>query len=244
MISLVLMQSIFCMAQNTKPVYLTISGTVYDVSARTPIESVMVYSTSGHSTFTDSLGRYSFTVISTDSIWFRMLNKSTMKFPIDTIKNTSQFDIMIHVRSVELPEVKVKTKNYHLDSIENRKDYAKYFNYRKPAIRISGNDNYNPGGVGAGFDLDEIINMFRFKRNRSLEALQRRLIQQEQDHYIDHRFSKNFVIKITKLKQPQLDDFMNKFRPDYELLKLLNDIELGYYIEKCYDQFKTQNRKP
>lgn len=244
LIFLVTIQTFFSSAQNKKPVYLTISGTVYDVSARTPIESVMVYSTSGHSTFTDSTGRYSFTVVSTDSIWFKMLNKSTMKFPIDTIKNTSQFDIMIHVRSVELPEVKVKTKNYRLDSIENRKDYAKYFNYHKPTLKLSTDHNYNPGSVGAGFDLDEIINMFRFKRNRSLEALQKRLLLQEQDHYVDHRFSKNFVIKLTKLKEPQLDDFMNKYRPDYELLKLLNDIELGYYIEKCFDQYKYQNKKP
>jgi len=243
LILLVFMQSFLLNAQNKKPVYVTISGTVYDISARTPIESVMVYSTSGHSTFTDSTGRYSFTVVSTDSIWFRMLNKSTMKFPIDTIKNLSQFDIMIHVRSVELPEVKVKAKNYRLDSIENRNDYAKYFNYRKPALRLSADNNYNPGGIGAGFDLDEIINMFRFKRNRSMEALQRRLVQQEQDHYIDHRYSKNFVIKLTKLKQPQLDDFMNKYRPDYELLKLLNDIELGYYIEKCFDQYKYNLKK-
>ena len=234
------MQSVLLLnAQNKKPIYVTVSGTVYDISARTPIESVVVYSTSGHSTFTDSVGRYSLTVLSSDSIWFRMLNKSTMKFPLDTIRNLSQFDIMIHVRSIELPEVKVRTKNYKLDSIENRKDYAKFFNYRKPALRLSTDNNYNPGGIGAGFDLDEIINMFRFKRNRSMEALQRRLVQQEQDHYIDHRFSKNFVIKLTKLKQPQLDDFMNKFRPDFELLKLLNDIELGYYIEKCFDQYKN-----
>ena len=238
-----MLQSLIGTAQNKKPVYLTVSGTVYDISARSPIEAVMVYSTSGHSTFTDSLGKYSFTVVSTDSIWFRMLNKSTMKFPIDTIKNLSQFDIMIHVKSVELPEVKLKTKNYRLDSIENRKDYAKYFNYRKPALRISTDNNYSPGGVSAGFDLDEIINMFRFKRNRSLEALQKRLVQQEQDHYIDHRFSKNFVIKVTRIKLNQLDDFMTKYRPEYDLLKLLNDIELGYYIEKCYDQYKYQNSK-
>ena len=238
------MQGITLHAQNKRPIYVTISGTVYDVTARTPIESVIVKTSSGHSAFTDSTGRYTLTAVSTDSIWFTMLNKSTIKYPLDTIKNLSQFDIMIHVRAVELPDVKVRTKSYRMDSLENRRDYAKYFNYHKPSLRLSTDNSYNPGGIGTGFDLDEIINIFRFKRNRSLEALQRRLVQQEQDHYVDHRFSKNFVIKLTKLKEPELDIFMSKFRPDYDLLILLNDIELGYYIERCYDQYKTPKKKP
>lgn len=228
--------------KNNSP-FVTISGTVYDISARKPLEAVAVISTSGRGTITDSLGRYSLTVKTTDSLWFSMINKSTMKYPVDTIKNTSEFNIMIHVRAAELPEVKVRNRNYRLDSIQNRNDYAKYFNYKKPTVRLSENNSYNPGSMSVGFDLDEIINMFRVKRNRSLEALQKRLVQQEQDKYIDHRFSKPFVRKITKLQSPELEDFMLKFRPDYDFLTILNDLEFGYYIEQCFEQYKN-NKNP
>lgn len=222
--------------------YVTITGTVYDITAKTPIEAVAVISTSGRGTITDSLGKYSLTVRTTDSIFFKLLNKETIKYPVDTIRNMEAFNIMIHVRAVELPEVKVRNRNYRFDSIQNRKDYAKYFNFQKPSIRLSNNPGFNPGGLTVGLDLDELINMFRFKRNRSLESLQKRLIQQESDKYVDHRFSKQFVRKITKLESPELENFMQSYRPNYDLTKMLNDLELGYYIERCFDQYKALKR--
>jgi hypothetical protein len=225
--------------QKTNAQYITISGTVFDISARRPLEAVAVISTSGRGTITDSLGRYSLTMRSNDSIYFKLLNKETVKYPVDTIKNTSAFDIMIHVYAQSLPDVKVRNSNYKLDSIQNRKDYGKYFEFKKPGVRLSNNPGYNPGGVTVGLDLDELINMFRFKRNRSLENLQKRLLQQEQDKYIDHRFSKPFVRKITKLQSPELEKFMQSYRPTYELCQMFNELELGYYIEKCFEQYKA-----
>ena len=235
---LLLLSECIIAQQKTNQPFVTISGTVYDISARRPLEAVAVISTSGRGTITDSLGRYSLTIRSSDSIFFKLLNKETMKYPVDTIKNTSSFDIMIHVYAQSLPDVKVRNSNYKLDSIQNRKDYGKYFDFKKPGVRLSNNPGYNPGAVTVGLDLDEFINMFRFKRNRSLEALQKRLVEQEEDKYIDHRFSKPFVRKITKLQSPELENFMRIYRPTYQLCQMYNDLELGYYIEKCYDQYK------
>lgn len=136
-------------------------------------------STSGRGTITDSLGKYSITVPAKDSIWFSLIGKTTMKYPVDTISNLDNFNVMIHIRSFELPEVKVRNSYYKFDSIQNRKDYAKIFDFRKPGLRLSNSPTYNPGGLTVGFDLDEIINMFRVKRNRSILSLQKRLLDQE-----------------------------------------------------------------
>lgn len=239
---LIVLISFSAIAQQRKQGYVTISGAVYDISARLPIEAVAVLSSSGKGTLTDSLGKYSITVRWTDSIWFSMLGKTTIKYSVDTISNLDQFNIMIHLRVGDLPEVKVRSKNYHLDSIENRKEYAKIFNFRKPTLSIINNHVYSPGSPSAGFDLQEIINIFRFKRNKSLAAFQKRLLQQEQDKYIDYRFNKAFVRRLTKLQQPEMDGFMNKYRPDYEYLLTLNDIEFGYFIQKCFEEYK-KNKK-
>ena len=242
LVTFLLMQFV-AFSQQKKQGYITVSGAVYDITARQPIEAVAVLSTSGNGTLTDSLGKYSITVKWSDSIWFSMLGKTTMKYPVDTIANIDQFNIMIHVRVGDLPEVRIRSKNYKLDSIENRRDYAKVFNFKKPTLSLSSNRNYNPGGVSVGFDLQEIINMFRFKRNKSLAALQKRLLQQEQDKYIDYRFNKNFVRKLTKLQQPELDKFMNEYRPDYEVLKTLNDLEFGYIIQKNFELYKRKHQQ-
>lgn len=226
-----------------KSQFVTISGTVYDISGRNPIEAVLVRSTSGRGTITDSLGRYSFTVKNKDSIWFSLMGKNTLKYAIDTINDLSNFDISVHVRVFELPEVTVRNRDYRLDSIQNRRDYQKYFDFKKPGIKLSENSGYNPGGVTVGLDLDELINMFRFRRNRNLMFLQNRLIEQEQDKYINYRFSKGYVHKITKLQSPELDTFMRKYRPDYNLLQNFNDLELGYYIERHFQEYKNLKYK-
>lgn len=225
--------------------YTTISGVVYDISAKRPIEAVAVISTSGKGTITDSLGRYQITVKNTDSIWFSLIGKSTMKYVVDTISNPFAFDVMIHVHVAQLPEVKVRNKNYRLDSIQNRKDYAYVFNYKKPSISLLQTPSYNSTpGVSVGIDLIEFINMFRFKRNRQILALQKRLEVQEREKYIDHRFKKLLITKLTGLQQPQLDTFMLNYRPEYYFLQRLNDLELGYYIQQCYQAYKLNLPNP
>lgn len=109
---------------------------------------------------------------------------------------------------------------------------------------MSNSPTYNPGGLTVGFDLDEIINMFRVKRNRSILSLQKRLLDQEQEKYVNNRYSKQFVRKITKLQSPELDTFMARYRPDYEVVQLLNDLELGYYIQQSFEQYKASKNVP
>lgn len=220
---------------------LTVSGIVYDISGRRPIESVIVYSNNNHA-FTDSIGRYIITVKAKDSIWFSLFGKNTHKYPLDTVEDLRNFNVMIHVAGFDLPEVRVRNSYYKLDSIQNRKDYAQFFNYRAPGIRLGGGNQqmFGPSGLTIGLDLDEIINMFRIKRNRNLQFLQARLLKQEQEKYVQYRFTKRFVIKLTHLEGAQLDSFMEYCRPSYDILGLLNDLELGYYIQKKFQAFKGQ----
>lgn len=225
-------------AADVQAQYTTVSGNVYDISARRPLEAVAVQSTSGRGTITDSTGFYILTVLKTDSIWFSLIGKSTMKYPVDTISNLERFNVMIHVRAFDLPEVKVRNNYYRYDSMMNRQDYAKVFNFKKPSLGVVSSPNYNPG-ASVGFDLDGIINMFRVKRNRSILTLQKRLLEEEEEKYVNSRFSKIFVKKITGLQSPELDTFMRRYRPAYALVKLLNDLELGYYIGQQYEVYKS-----
>lgn len=226
---------LFCAAQQT----WDIQGTVFDFFNKSRVEAVNVFTRSGYHVMTDSMGRYSIPVKSGDSIWFSYFTKSTKKFPVDSIVNNTQFDIGLHIDARTLPEVFVKNRNYREDSIQNRKDYAKIFNFKKPGIGISSNppSTYIPGSMTVGLDLTEFINMFRFRRTKRLMALQNRLLQDEQDKYITHRFTKRFVRQLTGLDSTNLDEFLWYYRPDYDILLTMNDMELGYYIQLCHKQY-------
>ncbi|MDB5192603.1 MAG: hypothetical protein JWQ96_2166 [Segetibacter sp.] len=213
-----------------------VSGTVYDITKKTPIEAVSVISTSGKGTFTDSLGRYSLDVSPKDSIYFSFLNKPTAKYAVTNIPNLDAFDISILKKVQELPGVLVKQRSYKFDSLQNRDDYAKIFNYRKPGVSSSMNNS--PGGLSVGIDLDEVINMFKFRRNKSTLAFQNRLLREEMDKYVSHRFNKGLVKKLTGLNTPEIDSFMLHFRPPYEFVRELNDLEFGQYVMEAYKYFK------
>ena len=214
---------------------IKLQGTVYDHFNKQPLEAVTVQTTSGANEITDSTGRFKIAITQKDSIWFSYLSKKTLKYPVDTITDYSNFEIALYVDAAWLPAVKVKNSNYRFDSIQNRLEYAKIFNFRKPGLSLNTNpqSSYIPGSLTVGLNLEDFINMFRFKRNRQILTMQDRLIKEEEDKYINHRFTKYLVQKLTLLKGNALDSFMIIIRPSYELLQTMNEIEFGYYIQQC-----------
>ncbi|HTE11512.1 MAG TPA: hypothetical protein VK645_11085 [Chitinophagaceae bacterium] len=211
-----------------------IKGKVFDMSRTQPLSAVSVLSTSGVGTVTDSTGSYTLLVNETDSIWFSYLNKPTPKFAVAGINFFNGFDISLHVPITELKEVKIMPRSYKRDSIQNRLDYAKAFDFKKPGISLS---NPSSGAFGVGLDLDAFINMFNFRKNRRMAHFQQRLIQEEQDKFIDHRFTKALVRKITRLSGPEQDDFMKKYRPSLEFTSMATDYEFAEYIKLAGQEY-------
>ena len=213
---------------------IEVKGVILDISQRTPLEGVTVMATNGSGTYTNEFGRYSIWVNPSDSVYFSYQGKETAKYPVLKMEDYTQFSMALHVSVFSLPNVVVRPPNYRTDSAQNRMDYAKYFAYRKPNPISS----INVGPTGVGMDPNEIINMFRFKRNRQLASLQRRLIAEEEDKYIEFRYNKKFITEITGLKGEELTVFMKKYRPPYDFVAITNQLELGYYIQQCYKMEK------
>jgi hypothetical protein len=218
---------------------LTITGTVVDSSKKNYVENVRVESTGGNRTRTDSMGRYKIIVAENDSLTFVYQNKPTQKFAVKDIPNLLQFDLSLGVTVKggyhTLKEVVIFARSYQEDSIENRRTYADAFNYRKPTIRTS----VSPSGA-VGADVNEIINMFRFKRNKRLKAFQARVEQQEQDNFVRYRFNRNFVRRITQLQGAELDTFMVRYLPTYEFAVMADEVTFNKYILNSSYAFKIE----
>lgn len=215
-----------------------ISGTVYDSTKIVPVKDVIIKSSSGIITMTDSTGSYTIQVQRNDSLTFIYNYKPTHKFAVSDIKDPASFDISLHVRVNEkfktLKEVRVYAKSYKQDSVENREYYSKIFNYNKPGLALS-SDN-NTGAVG--LDVNELINIFRFKRNRRLAQLQERLLEEEKEKFVNYRFNKVLVRRITGLQGNDLDSFMKDYRPDFEFTQASNLVDFYQYILNASYQYK------
>lgn len=212
-------------------------GTVYDSTRTYPVISVSVLTSSGKGTVTDIYGHYEIDVTETDSVWFSYLNKPTIKYPVAKISDASRFDIAIHVNIPVLKEVIVKPRNYKMDSIQNRIDYAKAFDWQKPKLKANVSGDM---GAAVGFDLDEIIRMFQFRKNKSNAAFRDRLLGEEREKFIDHRFNKALVLRLTGLIGDERDSFMLQCRPTYEFCLFTGDYDFQFFIKKCYEAYKLQ----
>jgi hypothetical protein len=200
-----------------------VHGTVYDRSRYFALPGVSVTSTSGLGTMTDSTGQYRLRVTRKDSISFSYLGRATAKFPMRSIDMNSPMDISLAVAVDSLPLVVVRPKPYRYDSLENRDEYRKIFDYEP--------DYVGQGEGGAGINLDML---FGARHNRQLLALKTRLIEEEQEKYVDHRFNQTLVRQITGLDRPALEIFMHMYRPTYDFIKSCeNDYEYYKYIKDC-----------
>lgn len=208
---------------------------MYDTSRIYRIEAVTVMSTNGKMTMTDSLGRYEIGVGDKDSIWFSYLGKPTPKYPVLKMADISQFDIALRLKSDVMKEVIVRNRSYRQDSIQNRRDYAKIFDFHRPTV----GSMTSIGPTGAGIDLDELIRVFQFKKNKSMEKFRERLEEQEREKFIDHRFNKALVKRLTDLDGSNLDVFMLRYRPTYIFTLTATEYDFQLYIKKCFELFQS-----
>lgn len=231
---------IYCLCVHCLVAQNTISGTVLDSSRINFVPGVKVINNAGQFAITDSLGKYTIRIAEKDSLAFIFNGKSTMKFPVHNVTDPMHFDIALQVpykgKFKVLKEVIVHTRSYREDSIENRQTYAKIFNYEKPTLASS--IDASSGMVGA--DVDQLINMFRFRRNKMMKNFQLRLEEQEQEKYVNYRFNKTLIKRITHLEGEQLNMFMLRYRPGYEFTANAGELAFNQYILNCYYKYKVE----
>jgi hypothetical protein len=218
-----------------------VKGVVYDTTKINLVEGVKIVAKSGAIAITDSMGSYKILVKENDSLTFFYKGKPTQKFATNNIYDPEHFNIQLLVKIktkyATLKEVVVYGKTYKQDSIENRERYKEIFDYETGLSTSIGAD----GGVG--FDINALINMFRFRRNKQIREFRKYLVMREQDKYVDHRFSKRYVSRVTGIKNEALDNFVKVYKPDYTYLITLDDVGLTQYILAAQKHYNASLKK-
>ncbi len=234
LILLVFLQFLFSGSVSAQQFYL--KGVVYDSTRFFPLESVTVLSSAGRGAVTNAQGKYEILVNENDSVWFSYLGKPTQKYAVSAIQNETQFDISLQITIPVLKEIRLKPRNYKMDSIQNRLDYAKIFEYEKAKLRPS------VSSAGVGFDINEIIRMFQFRKNKSMLATQRRLLEDERDAFVNSRFNKGLIVRLTGLKGGDLDTFIMLYKPDYDFALVTPEYDFQLYIKKAFEDYQIRKK--
>jgi len=139
--------------------------------------------------------------------------------------------------------------NYKADSLRFRKEYADAFQYAKPKFKdifipkkFSSNDNrspfYAPNSTSSLISVDVLSVISLLRKDKSPQAkLQKKLLKQEEQNYVDYAFSKQKIQQITQLTGDSLQLFIQEYRPDVDALKNMTTYDLMFYIKTKYQEF-------
>ena len=211
-----------------------LTGKVYDSTRMVTIPAVKVMTKKGGLTYTDSIGRYGINVEKDDSISFTYRGKSTNYFPVKQINYPAGFDVALQIivqdRYQTLREVVVVGKSYRQDSIENRERYRKIFEYGPGGLQLTSSGYLDP---------NSLISAFSFRKNKVMRSFQNRLLLEEQEKFVDSRFTKSLVRQITGFNDRDLERFMKLWRPPYELVAFTEEYLFYQYILDASRFFKS-----
>lgn len=226
-------------------------GRVFAALSSRSTAGILVETADGTSTFTDNRGYFSINVRPHDTLYYytSQLNKS-IPYPVDSIKKwdgyaiaiqTIEYDIARARRlgypvdnqdpSLTLDNVTVVSRNYHKDSLENRLEYDKVFNYKNPG--------FNPFAP-----VSSIANLLNVKKRKRMKRMKSDLLFEEQQGYVDTRFNRTSVRK--SIGKPVDDStltlYMRRYRPTYQEALGMENIAMVMYIRKTYGLFEDSLR--
>lgn len=224
--------TIHVFAQPSKLIY----GYLKDSTTGEPIAMASVKNNQSKQTvMTNTKGRFSITISPNQLISF-----AAVGYHFDTIyyKGTYllQDTLQLYLSSLltSLGNVTVTTKGmsrYQMDSMQRHADFFK-------SIGSAPLPTLSQANYGAGIAL----NIDRFSKH---EKSKRKAIQyftdNEEEAYINYRYTAELVNKYTGLKDEKLTEFMSKSRPGWEWLrKHPKEEDLAYYINDQLKKFPPE----
>lgn len=225
-----------------------LTGLVIDKSTKKPIKNARV-ATSSNDTYTSSTGSFVLNNFhSGDTVTVSHLGYEAYHIKHSNRSKTDTLLIPLKSISIFLEEVRINgIRNYTLDSLNRRKEYAPFFAYKAPKFKdifitkspyVS--TQYSPFQSSTSslisINLLSVIGLLS-KNKAPVSKMQKQLLKDEEYNYVDHIFSKEKVQSLTSLKGDSLQNFMNEYRPSIKEVKQMTDYQLIIYIKKSYEEF-------
>jgi hypothetical protein len=216
-----------------------LTGKIYKRNSEETLLSVSIHNITGNRyDMSEEDGSYRIQAAPGDHISFSSVGYRADTITITASLLTASYPVYLDVRPQTLQAVRVgEFSNYQLDSMDRRKEYAWVYDHdNTPHIA---RDRQGADGVGV------TMNIFRKTSTADKQRihLEKRLEKEEEDYYVDSRYNKDYVTKITHLKGDSLKQFMQRYRPSYDYCRKAANVDILVYINDSYKQYmKTEDQ--
>lgn len=209
----------------------TVEGLVLDNDNRQRVGRVLIVNTTtGANVFNNAKGEFALSMKKGD-----VLVAQRDEYKNDTIRYTEQKIVVFNMKknSIYIQPVTVVAKKSPEQILAQRQiDYEKAFRM------ADAGDFFSVGQNGAGLSIGTIYNLLS-KEGRNARKLTAYFQKEYEENVIDLKFSRAFVISVTKLEGELLDNFMLRYRPSYSFVQMANNYQMIAYVRSKYEQFKT-----
>lgn len=217
-----------CLAQEK-----TIQGIVFDNKSKERLSRVFILNTrTGLGNYNNLKGEFTIDAQVNDVL---ITSKTGYKNDTLTVSNENLSIIYLQRTSIVLNEVSIRdsvlTPEKKLEA--TKEEFSKiYGSLANRDLLSMGN-----GQSGAGLSIDALYNIFS-KQGKNARKLEKIINRDYRENIIDYKFNRGVVGKATGLKDPQLTDFMQKYRPGYYFIISASEYDLVSYIRSSLIRYE------
>lgn len=209
----------------------TVEGIVFDGTTKERITKVNIVNLSTNASIYDNLkAEFKIAAQQGDLLVF-----SKEGFFSDTIKVKDEQSLLVYLKRTAIPLRPVYITGRFL-SPQNQLEANKKL-YNKAYGSLADHDLLSFGSGGVGLSIDALYNMIS-REGRNATRLRETIDRDYHQSVIDERFNSVLIASITGLKEPQLTDFMFKYRPGYYFVIEASDYEFIRYIRNNYRRYQ------
>ena len=134
-------------------------------------------------------------------------------------------------------------RNFKKDSLINRVEFARQFNYKRPRVidAFTNGTNFSPGQL-ISINVLLLIQALTAKSTPEYK-FNKLLIKDEHEQFVDEHFNRGIVTRITLLKGDTLSAFLVEYRPAYAFVLKATDYDMEVYIKGCFEKFRKDGVK-
>ncbi|WP_119079001.1 carboxypeptidase-like regulatory domain-containing protein [Chitinophaga alhagiae] len=220
-------------AQFESPVL--VRGQITDTSKKLVLYPATIRNkTTGARVFSDVGGYYRINANRGDEILISFVGYEPDSFKVRSETGTEVHDIRLKLRENFLQEVEISGKwnPYQLDSLARYEEFKPWLETHNRSLVDT--SKRSTGGFGLVFSPFTRGS----RKEKDLRKFKKLFAEHEKQAYVDYRYSKTFVSRVTGLSGDSLLRFTQKYTPTYEMLRNMNNETLIFWISERAKQWK------
>jgi hypothetical protein len=181
-------------------------------------------------------GSYRIQAAPGDRVVFSYVGYISDTVPITQALLSGDYPVYLELRPQTLQTVRVgQLSNYQLDSMARRQEYSWIYDHGEQKLVEK-----ERHGDGVGVNLAIFRNASTIDKQR--ERLKKRLLKEEEDDYVDFRYSRDYVSRLTHLTGDSLSKFMASYRPSYEYCRKAATVDILIFVNDSFKKFMRREQ--